>query len=321
MRGATAPRLQPSSIVAPGHQPHRRSRAVSHAVLSGRPLALAARGHLHGALEIWPSPGATAVETWGAVLRARARLGAPRSHSPAGKFPANHTSVAIRTHQLRSSPGVRLGFAAPRQQRLLAPPAHRCQLDVELGRHAGHPWRAGNLPTGPAKPTHMTKARARIRCSALVPPFTRAVLARRSPRLAQPSPQGGSTGGVLLTRSPTDLWPPGASWWRHDHDGQPQRSIGRPPTRRSPAQAGRPRAHHPITQAAVPPTQAPRRQITRPASHPAQPRPTAFAQLDQRQVGRTRHDSRRRSARTVADASARERRPADGARARPINRG
>ena len=175
-------------------------------MLTGGATCPRTRGNFTGQHGNLASPGATAVETWGAVLRARA-LGLPEA-TPPRKFPADHTPVTIRTHQLRSGPGVSTRLRRA-ETALLSPPADRCQLNVKLGRHLGSPRHAGNLPTGPAT-QHMTIARRENPAAPpFCPPFTRAVLARRSPRLAPHFTPGRVNRWVLLTRGPTDLWPPG----------------------------------------------------------------------------------------------------------------
>ena len=221
----------------------------------------------------------------GALCYARARaLGLPEA-TPPRKFPADHTPVTIRTHQLRSSPGISTRLRRAETARLLAPPAHRCQLNVKLGRHLGSSAAAGNLPTGAGDPTHEDRPPRRIPA----PPFWPAVHPRRArPTIAQarstftpgrvnrwgaahPQPdrlvaaRAGPAGDTIMTANRSEA------------------SVGHPPGVRPP----RPADHAPTIRSPKPPFQPAELldgKFTRPASLPALPRPTAFAQLDQRQV-------------------------------------
>ena len=250
----------------------------SHAVLTGGATCPRTRGNFTGQHGNLASPGATAVETWGAVLRARAPWGS-RKPLPRGNFrPTTPRSLSVLISS-EAAPVSRLGFAAPRQHRLLAPPAHRCQLNVKLGRHVGSSAARRKPLTGPAT-QHMKIARRKDPG----PPFWPAVHPRRArPTIAQArshfTPRAWSTGGCCSPAARQTCGRPGGASWRQDHAGQPQRSIGRPPTRRSPARSSRLRTHHPPPRPPRPPKLFHPPELldgNSPARlpHPALPRPT-----------------------------------------------
>ena len=239
-------------------------------------------------MEIWPL---LVPPRWklGALCYARARaLGLPEA-TPPRKFPADHTPVTIRTHQLRSSPGVSTGLRR-----------------AETASTAG--------PTGSPLPTQRQARQARRVIRGTPETFDRAgdpthedrppegsrpaLLARRSPAPCSPDdrpgsltlhPRAWSTGGCCSPAARQTCGRPGGASWRQDHAGQPQRSIGRPPTRRSPARSSRLRTHHPDhpdhQSCSTHPSSS---TATHPPGSPTQPCPAPLAPQHERRPSRPR---------------------------------